>query len=203
MSKREHTLTSEKPPLPSGYRQLEYLESTLRQYIDTGVKGNKYISWELRLRATNTSFVSCANGVQDWGSGNILLRIDPDSQNRYMRMYFCDHSNVQDVYTVQHDNNWHTFYVSNGSQKMDNVEYGQTTMTITNQNRTIYIFSGNIGNANYYCRQQVEYSKIWENGVIVRDYIPALRIADNKPGLYDLVNNQFYTNAGTGEFQYA
>jgi len=34
-------------------------------------------------------------------------------------------------------------------------------------------------------------------------FIPALRIADIKPGLYDLVNNQFYTNAGTGEFLYA
>ena len=200
MSKREHTTQG---LLPSGYRQLEYLESTGTQYINTGVKGNKYISWELRLRATNTSMESCANGVQDWGSGNILLRIDPDSSTRYMRMYFCDHSNIQEVRTVQHDNNWHTFYVSNGSQKMDGVEYGQTTMTITNQNRTIYIFSSNIGYASSYCKQQVEYSKLLVNGMIVRDYIPALRISDNKPGLYDLVNNQFYTNVGRGEFLYA
>lgn len=200
--KREHIL-QQQSPLPSGYRQLEYLENTGTQYINTGVKGNKYISWELRLRATNTSMVSCANGVQDWGSGNILLRIDPDSSNRYMRMYFCDHSNIQEVLTVQHDNNWHTFYVSNGSQKMDGVEYGQTTMTITNQNRTIYIFSCNIGYASSFCKQQVEYSKLLVNGMIVRDYIPALRISDNKPGLYDFVNNQFYTNAGTGEFLYA
>ena len=201
MSRREHTVQNQSP-LPPEYRRLAYLESTGTQYINTGVKGNKYISWELRLRATNTSLVSCANGVQDWGSGNILLRIDPDTQNRYMRMYFCDHSNIQEVPTVQHDNNWHTFYVSNGSQKLDGVEYGQTTMTITNQNRTISIFSANIGYANYYCKQQVEYSKIWDNGVIVRDYLPAIRIADSKPGLYDIANNQFYTNAGTGEFLY-
>lgn len=29
---------------------------------------------------------------------------------------------------------------------------------------------------------------------------PALRIADPKPGIYDTVNHQFYTNQGTGEF---
>lgn len=45
--------------------------------------------------------------------------------------------------------------------------------------------------------------EIWDaNNVLKLQGIPAFRIADNKPGLYDIVNNQFYTNAGTGEFLY-
>ena len=43
---------------------------------------------------------------------------------------------------------------------------------------------------------------IKENGVIVRDYIPCYRKSDSKPGLYDIVNKQFYTNAGSGEFSF-
>lgn len=36
------------------------------------------------------------------------------------------------------------------------------------------------------------YAKIWdENGVLVRDYVPAERMSDNKQGLYDLVNGEF------------
>ena len=43
---------------------------------------------------------------------------------------------------------------------------------------------------------------IKENDVIVRDYIPCYRKSDSKPGLYDIVNKQFYTNAGSGEFSF-
>lgn len=43
---------------------------------------------------------------------------------------------------------------------------------------------------------------IKENDVIVRDFIPCYRKSDSKPGLYDIVNKQFYTNAGSGEFSF-
>ena len=36
---------------------------------------------------------------------------------------------------------------------------------------------------------------IWENGVPVRDFYPALRKSDNKPGMYDRITKQFFTNA--------
>lgn len=39
--------------------------------------------------------------------------------------------------------------------------------------------------------------------ILVREFIPALRVSDSKPGLYDTVNSVFYTNAGSGEFLYA
>lgn len=49
---------------------------------------------------------------------------------------------------------------------------------------------------------QLSACQIYDNEVLVRDFIPVLRNSDNKPGLLDRVNNQFYTNAGTGEFIY-
>ena len=42
--------------------------------------------------------------------------------------------------------------------------------------------------------------KIWDNGTLIRNFIPCYRISDNELGLYDLVNNVFYTNQGTGTF---
>ena len=41
---------------------------------------------------------------------------------------------------------------------------------------------------------------ISNNGIIKRDFIPCYRKSDNVAGLYDLVNNTFYTNQGTGNF---
>lgn len=42
--------------------------------------------------------------------------------------------------------------------------------------------------------------EIWDNGSKVRDMIPCYRKLDNVIGMYDLVNNVFYTNQGTGSF---
>ena len=42
--------------------------------------------------------------------------------------------------------------------------------------------------------------KIYEQNVLVRNYIPCYRKADNVIGLYDKVNGVFYTNAGSGTF---
>lgn len=40
---------------------------------------------------------------------------------------------------------------------------------------------------------------ITESG-LARDFIPCYRISDNEVGLYDLVNDVFYINKGTGNF---
>lgn len=44
-------------------------------------------------------------------------------------------------------------------------------------------------------------SKIWDNGKLVRFFVPA-RDKDGNVGLFDLVTNQMYLNAGTGSFRY-
>ena len=42
--------------------------------------------------------------------------------------------------------------------------------------------------------------KMYDNDALVRNFIPCYRKSDNAAGLYDTVNNVFYTNAGTGKF---
>lgn len=39
-----------------------------------------------------------------------------------------------------------------------------------------------------------------KNDMLVRNMIPARRDSDGELGMYDMVNNIFYTNSGTGEF---
>jgi hypothetical protein len=42
--------------------------------------------------------------------------------------------------------------------------------------------------------------KVWSDAGLIRDFIPAKRRSDGVVGLYDAVNKQFYTNAGSGTF---
>ena len=40
------------------------------------------------------------------------------------------------------------------------------------------------------------------NGVKIAEFVPAMRNSDSEVGMYDIVRNQFLTNAGTGTFSY-
>lgn len=57
---------------------------------------------------------------------------------------------------------------------------------------------GVISNSFYY--DIYEFSILDENGDYVSQLIPCFRKSDNVAGMYDLANNVFYTNVGTGSF---
>jgi hypothetical protein len=85
--------------------------------------------------------------------------------------------------------------------------YATTAGLDTKSRNTIplYLFARNYGGSiNSPISASIYRCTIWnlENGVeIQRDFIPCYRKTDNKPGMFDLVSEQFFTNSGTGEFE--
>jgi hypothetical protein len=83
---------------------------------------------------------------------------------------------------------------------------GNLIITISVENifdnrQNLYLFANNLaGNVSNFSQAKLYSCKIYNNSILVRDFIPCYRKADNKPGLYDVINDVFYTNAGTGEF---
>lgn len=51
----------------------------------------------------------------------------------------------------------------------------------------------------YEGRAKIYSCKIYDNETLVRDYVPCIN-TDGEAGMWDKVNNQFYGNAGSGEF---
>ena len=108
---------------------------------------------------------------------------------------------------------------SNGSTK----NYGGKATTggsvITNPNNLktgvgeIYLFANhNSGpgavtggtpdmSARQIIRKMKVYSfKMYDNNILVRDFVPVVRKSDGVAGMYDMVESKFYTNAGSGAF---
>ena len=76
----------------------------------------------------------------------------------------------------------------------------QSTST-TYQSTTWGTFNLFCINTSYMCSNVRMYDcKMYYNGTLVRDFIPAKRKADNVYGMYDQLNGVFYENAGTGAF---
>ena len=64
----------------------------------------------------------------------------------------------------------------------------------------IILFGFCQSNKHMYAAEMKLYScQIYDNDVLVRDFVPCIK-DDGEVGLYDIVGQQFYGNAGTGVF---
>ena len=111
------------------------------------------------------------------------------------------YDNVKSKFTM----NLHNYTVGQGADiKVENEGYETVTHTSTTILRSGYsvtsgiynidVFSTSNGSSAYIASEQFHNLKVETNeGVAVYDYIPCKRKSDNKVGLYDAVNNAFYS----------
>ena len=164
---------------PVSYTELNYIQSTGTQYIDTGITMNKTdnVIIEQKCAISNDRYAGC-NGYTQW-TGDITNNVD---------------SVVKVVYTST--NNTETIYVD-GVQKTSNL-----WDNYNGSNVKIGIFKlGKEGNTWHESSAQVGilyYCKIYKNNTLVRDFVPAQRDEDSAVGLYDKVSKMFFVNNGTG-----
>ena len=187
--------------LPSGYTQIEYVESAGTQYIDTGVT----VSTETRVDM-GYQYVSNVDGsdggdmiagVRQGSAGS--TRFYPASlQGGGTVRHVMGDTTLLDNYSpfvrsdvIFNDSN-HDVYV-NGSLL-------GTLSTFTTGNKTMWLFSANSeATTHWFSASRIWYCKIYEAGVLVRDFVPC-KNSDGTIGMYDMVHGRFYTNSGSGTF---
>lgn len=188
--------------VPDGYNQLEYIESSGTQYINTGIRleSNYVIDMDISINSGN--------------SDRWIFGADNYSDNRY-GVNSLDDTSIQAIFCA---NSWtpstsitvgERFNIEYklGSQQTcskDGAVFGTKTNTINKSSLDLYIFSDNINNTvtspskirayTFKCYSDLEKS------TIIMNLVPCKRSSDNAIGMYDLVTNTFYGNSGTGTF---
>ena len=178
-----------KANIPSEYTEVEYIESTGTQYIDTNytpVQGDDLEFKNVTINTFNGALFSA--GTESYQL--ILLGLGSVCYYKYFQ---TGNAAASSFSTITNGN----IKVLNGNLYINNVlkaqaDYGgavNTTLNIFQRANNTSNLIGKIGEII-----------ISNNGIIKRDFIPCYRNSDNVAGLYDLVNNVFYTNQGTGNF---
>lgn len=192
-----------------GMQQLEYIESTGTQYIDTGFKPNNNTRVVAEFMATSyitdkPTWQSTLFSVRT--SGNLEAYgefvCSQDSPNG-LRSDYGTNTNEQSCGTnlllkkIKVDKNKNvTTYTYNGTVLSTIITSVQTFSTPY----SLWLFRINdagrpLGASNirlYSC-------KIYDNDTLVRDFVPVLDYA-GIPCMYDQVEGKLYYNKGTGEF---
>ena len=76
---------------------------------------------------------------------------------------------------------------------------GFSLPTGTNYSYPMYIFGTNASTVTL-GSLKVYRCTFYSDRNMTHDFIPCYRKLDNEPGMYDIINDKFYANAGTGRF---
>lgn len=186
---------------PSTYKRLNYIQSTGTQYIDTGLipKSTRKVYAEVRSVDGVTSI-----GVNGWGSsGSQESALFGYSSTSGGLMTSWSGTYEINVIECPIDSEIHKFILKNGEQTIDGVVVGNDYITDTaSAAQTMYLFAehGEWTGTPLYNSSRIYRCKIYENDVLIRDFIPARRNSDGVVGMYDAVNDILFTNQGTGSF---
>ena len=188
--------------LPSGFKKLEYIQSSGTQYIDTGFKPNQ----DTRVVCEVGGYSIADNSVTNlFGARTSTSSSDQFSFNiAGSTNYRSDYYNSRVGYSTELSFSGKIHIDKN--KNVCSIESDGTTYTVTNTQGTfqtpfnLFIFGENRnGSVHSIPNVKLYYFKLYDNGVLIRDFIPC-KNASGVAGLWDDVNSVFYQNAGSGTF---
>ena len=172
-------------------KELLYIESSGTQYINTGVvpTANTRFVVGFRMASPSTANEAVVSAVQ--------------FSFRYYGANSCfrsNSSNQVDFSTAIDASAYHTAEKSATGCTIDGTY--SVTNTAGSTSYPLFAFAHNAsGTASNFAKVKIYSLKIYENNVLVRDYIPVLDHA-GVACLYDKVTKELYYNAGSGAFSY-
>lgn len=177
--------------LPNSYTELEYIESSGTQWIDTKVKPT-----------VNTKFSFGVYMLERTGDCIIGNSLNDDNDYRifnYSGSIYWDFKDRRTIGTAESfpENTYFEFECGNNYVKKN----GQ--QVLTGQNISAFIADANIfafsNGVSAGCSGRLYFLKILDGESLIRDFVPCIDPTGNV-GLYDVIGAKFYSNAGSGNF---
>ena len=191
--------------LPNGYKELEYIESTGTQYIDTGYMPNPETGIKVDYQYTDLTQQQSVFAVygDDSNSLSFSYALYINYLTKLAYAYKDGTGNWMNT-GIDADTERHIweFNVSEHSWNIDNGNITPVEGSATNTaiNSMCIMASKNLDNTvSYHAKMKLYDFEIYENGVLIKKFIPCKNSMD-VIGLYEIIGNQFYSNSGTGTF---
>ena len=184
--------------VPREYAAVNYIESTGTQYIDTNFTPTESTRTVAKLYTTSTENRNWfgSNGDSQVTKGCYCFNAFSATQVEYLfgnvRWARANATAVNKVFTVD--------FSKNGIYIDDELVATPSYTDFGTGDRTMTLFVRKGGTA--YISGRIYYLKMYDNGVLVRNFVPVVRRIDKVAGMWDTVTKQFFGNSGTGNFNY-
>lgn len=175
--------------LPEGYAEVQYIQSSGTQYVDTGFKPNQDSRVLIKLSTSETGSHTVFGADIDWVDNGFALGVG-----------FTHYGKETGTISGLNNGSPHEVDFNKNIISMDGstvLTMGASTFSVPHN---LALFANNrAGGIQEKTTMALYYCRIYDGNTIIRDYIPC-KNAGGAVGLYDLIGQKFYGNAGTGSF---
>ena len=205
-----NVLKTEEPTWRDYYKEVEYIESTGAQYINTGVyvtpdytievtfvMTQRKTTWDTLFGTRNSQQSRFTARWANSATGNLGVHRSKAKTTNYENF---DDTNAKKTNVTD---TWHTIKLAKREYTFDGVlrkTFSATTSTATFP-YPIYLFAlCNAGSPADYGYFRIKKARIWNsNDELIRDYIPCVNL-DGVAGMYDAVNDTFTKSGSSTKF---
>ena len=182
--------------------QVEYLESTGTQYIDTGIIGDQDLRCEIEWMFHVSSMAS--------GSGRVVgSRFSSSSRQFEIGTYNGQAVNSTTIFfgygSVFYNSDaspeigtWHTAVLDKNECTLDGITYATPSASTFTTPNNIKLFGFDQNGTMGYGKLRMKSVKLYSNGVLSRYFIPVR--CGTTGYMYDRVSGTLFGNDGTGDF---
>lgn len=190
--------------LPSTYRAVEYLQSDGSQWFDSGVECTSDLDVDFKAKCLTDVNAAMCGGINTT-SNPIYFRHHFSPATGTFSYWLQNNSTAVPsiIYETDPTGIFTLKINAPGGRSLINetqlITFTPVSSKTTGQGYGIFARISNTG-ATQSRPSRIYWFKLSRNFSLLRNFIPCVRMADSKPGMYDTVTETFYTNAGTGEF---
>lgn len=192
--------------LPNDYQEVDYIESTGTQRINTTYLFKTTSSMELDLSFSGTYATSGGNAFFASRDGDYTFSFNfGASASQYNTIFPWTNKTYAAGATVKSFTITDTIRTNRNKIKYEDgkVTYSTVSKTVDkkeiNHTSPFYLFGNASTNfSRYYMK--VYRLKFFESSTLVADYVPCYRKSDGRTGLYDIIGRKFVSNIEDSEF---
>lgn len=192
--------------LPDGFTEVEYIQTSGSQYIDTGVKASASVGMSADFCFNDTRHNQNLAQVYSAPENYLLMVLALSSwQSPDGAVWFvCSYLNTTQ-YFKKADTDRHIYHFNADGQytvEMDGIQYEKadpSKTTFPADARNLWLFVRNSPYVDGYAYMKLYSCAMYDGGVKIRDFKPCLD-ADGIPCLYDLISKTAFYNQGRGSF---
>ncbi len=183
--------------LPNGYQELEYIETTGTQYIDTGVYANEKTGFEIDFTTSDNfntySFGAIFGSVDNYAGSTATNRMEYGTwTGRDSSGYLFFGKSVKDANAVaaklSKNNRLKASFINGVYKSPTGTTANIDTEPFTSQN-SLLLFARRWTNnqIQYYSHIKLYSFKIFNGDKLIKYFIPCLKKDDKVVGLYDVI----------------
>ena len=194
--------------LPYGLVEVDYLESTGTQYLNTGITPTNTMGIDVTYAyptISNSTNAGVCGTYQGTRPRTDAFFVSTMSGTTNANILLGNAGVAKNTATIATANTWINAKINWLNDGLLNLNNGTVTDTMgsnTIESNKLIIFGRvKASDSSIACGvERIRRYRMTDGSRISHDYVPCLRIYDNKPGMFDLITRQFLTNQGTGEF---